>query len=297
MRIISTPIPQQNYQPKRVAFTSIYYKGNEYRDMFGAKHQTQNSTCKRTDLDYKRLAEISKERFGDFERVNIMPMSVSDGTEAYFVGKSFIEENGMDVFEKKYSPIKSSDVCKDIINKYPKKRLVHLFKGEPEDLTVFNDPMFKPVSLFEYPQQIFDTTCDEPLFKLNQKYQKHFEFETMDFQKRLANMNDEGNSIVLIRNCLKQSFGDMKSAIIAYKMADKLKGASLLVTGDYDRGMPLFESAMDDYFVEIEHNVWAKKDYEQRFNKTIESTITEPNKGKTKNLRRLIRTIKKLIKH
>lgn len=297
MRINSAPIYQQPSQKKPISFKSIYYQGAVYRDVYGIKRETQNSTCKRKDLDYGKLAKISKERFAGFDRVNIMPMNVSDGTESYFTSQAFIKENGLDVFEKKYSPLKSSDVCQDIINRYPKNFIVHLFKGEPEELKIVNEPMFKPMSLFEYPQHILNGGNIEPLFKLDPKYQKFFNFFVMDFQERLAGLNDEGNSIVMIRNCLKQSFGDIKSATIAYQLADKLKGASLFITGDYDRGMRLFESALDDNFVEIEHNIWAKKDYEEQLHKsTLMPDAKENLSVNKKGLKKLFNSLKKHIK-
>ena len=200
-----------------------------------------------------------------------MPMNVSDGTEIYFISQPMIEEFGVEEFEKRIAPILSTDVCGDIIEKYPKRGIVHLFKGEPEELSIFKKPMFSAVCPICYPKDIGRSDSPEPLYKLNSKYKKYFQFGTQDFQERLANMHDDGNSIVLIRNCLRQSFGDFKSATIAYKLAEKLKGASLFITGEYDRGMQLFESALDDNFVEIERNVWGRRDYDFRTVKRVKS--------------------------
>ena len=271
--------PNYNRIPKQnsVNFTSIYYVQNEYKDCHGVKRETQNSTGKRLDLNYRKLARIIPLRFAKFDRINIMPMNVSDGTEAYFISQPLIEELGTEEFERRISPIVSTDVCGDIIEKYPQKGLVHLFKGEAEELCVHKKPMFKQVPKRYYQKNSFYDNIPEALYELKPEYKKYFKFGTQDFQERIANMHDEGNSIVLIRNCLRQSFGDIKSATIVYMLADKLKGASLLITGDYDRGMPLFESALDDHFVEIDHNIWARRDYNPNTTKKTEIT------GQTEN--------------
>ena len=80
--------------------------------------------------------------------------------------------------------------------------------------------------------------------------------------ERLRNMKDEGNSVVIIRNCLRQSFGDIASSNIVCELDKKLNGASLLVTGDYDREhMPFFMDMLESCFKEIGHNIWGKIDY------------------------------------
>lgn len=52
--------------------------------------------------------------------------------------------------------------------------------------------------------------------------------------------------------------------ILLWKLVDKMKGASLLVTGGYDMDrMPYFKSAMQDYFIQLQPNVWGLKDYKE----------------------------------
>lgn len=249
-------------QPRRQNFTSIYdYNGVKYRDTILNTRSSQNSTGKREDLDYDKLAKIIMTRFKDCDKVNIMPMNVSDGTEAYYIFKPLMEEVGPEEFERKYGKIAATDVYRKIVETYPKRGLVQLYKSEPDELRICNKPMFEQVDKSQYEDSLIKNSEYSDLYKLKPEYRKYFSFETQDFQDRLDNLHDEGNSVVIIRNCLRQSFGDMESALIVDKVARKLKGASLFITGGYDRGMPLFESALEDNFVEIAHNVWAKRDY------------------------------------
>ena len=246
------PYVATDFQTNRqTSFGSIFYQPNQYRDIYGVKRETQNSTAKRNDLNYAKLSKIITNRFKDYDDVNIMLMNVSDGTEGYYIFQPLFEDNGPDVFEKRYKYIDATDVCSDIIETYPKRNLVHLFAGEEDELSVFRNPMF---THFENPD-------DKLLYQLKPEYRKYFKYGVQDFQERLANMSDKGNSVVAIRNCLRQSFGDFRAASVVYKVAEKLKGASLFITGGYDRGMPMFESALDDNFVEIAENVWGRKDY------------------------------------
>ena len=296
MNIVSTPVNVIRKNPKSVNFTSIYYQGNDYKDCFGVSRDTQNSTCKRNDLNYEKLAKISMTRFREYDRINIMPMNVSDGTEAYFISKPFIEELGPEEFERKCSPIVSTDVCSDIIETYPKRNIVQLFKGEAEELSIYRKPMFNEVSVAES-HRLMGYDPENKLYELKPEYRKFFRFGVQDFQERIANLHDEGNSIISIRNCLRQSFGDFKSAIIVQNLANKLKGASLFITGNYDRGMLLFESALDDYFVEIDHNIWGLRDYKPvkhekiSINSKIENIIQH-----TQSQNKTIKYIEKLAK-
>ena len=66
------------------SFGSMGFTFGTYKDCFGIKRETQNTTGLRSDINLKDFADIIKWRFRKNDSVNIMPMNVSDGTEGYF---------------------------------------------------------------------------------------------------------------------------------------------------------------------------------------------------------------------
>ena len=247
----------------KVSFGSLPYWSNSYTDVNGIVRSTQNTTEKRTDLNYKKLAVILGTRFKDYDHVNIMPMNVSDATELYYITDAFVERYGFEKFKSRYTPILATDVCGNIIERYPKRGIVYLRQDEINELS---PRILVPEDPSKYRDISLNRTYFKPgfykLFRLKDEYKGLFEFGVCDFQERLRNMKDEGNSVVIIRNCLRQSFGDLASAIIVAKLDRVLNGASLLITGDYDREhMPFFTEALESRFSEIERNVWGKINY------------------------------------
>ncbi len=260
-----------NFQPRifcrapqsKVSFGSLPFSLNSYTDMYGVQRSTQNTTEKRSDLNYKNLAAIMETRFRHYDHVNIMPMNVSDATELYYITNAIVERCGFERFKSRYTPILATDVCGDVIKDYPMRGIVFLKTNEilelsprilvPEDILKYEDV---------YIDSLFNGENCYKLYRLNDDYKCLFKCGICDFKKRLQNMKDEGNSVVIIRNCLRQSFGDIESSTIVCKLDKILNGASLLITGNYDREhMPFFMDMLEARFKEISHNIWGKIDY------------------------------------
>lgn len=252
-----------NYQCHSPSFGSMGFTFETYRDCFGITRETQNTTGKRSDVSLDELANIIKWRFKKFDRVNILPMNVSDGTEAYFLANALIRNEGLETFEKKYSPIKASDVTKNVIDNYAKNGLLQLYDNEIIEFNQLGmDDILKEVNKDDYKElMISQVGAPDKLFKLSDEYRKHFDFHVEDLQSRILDLKDEGNSVIGIRNCLKQSFGGTESSILILKLANRMRGASLLITGDYDRTLPLLGATLNACFVELKHNIWGLKEY------------------------------------
>ena len=263
--IISNSIFNNNYY-KSPAFTSIDFQEIWYTDSKGIQRYTHNDTARRDDLNYANLAKTINKRFANCDNVNIMPMNVSDGTEAYFIFKYLAEEVGLDTFEKKYKRINATDVCENVLEKYPKKGVVKLKEKEFDELNINGDPMFEKT--------------DGDLYALRPKYKKYFNFKTQDFQERLKNLEDNGNSVVIIRNCLRHSFGNFGAAHIVRTVDKKLKGNSLFITGDFDRGLSEFEQELRENFEEIDRNVWAKREEEPAYYRYQDALVAKIGKDK-----------------
>lgn len=262
MKVDFQPYTYHKLPSSNVSFGSLPYWSNSYTDVNGIVRSTQNTTEKRSDLNYKKLAAILGTRFKNYDKVNIMPMNTSDATELYYISEALVERCGFDIFKKKYTPIYATDVCSDIIERYPKRGIVYLREDEVNELT----RILKSEDASKYRDISLGKSYCKPgfykLFSVKDEYKELFEFGVCDFQERIRSLNDKGNSVAIIRNCFRQSFGDVESSSIIYKLSKKLNGASLLITGSYDREhMPFFTEALKANFEEIDRNVWQKRGY------------------------------------
>ena len=242
-------------------FTSLF-RLSSYTDCYGRDRYTQNTTAKRDDLDYDECARLMKRRFAKFDKINVMPMNGSDGTESYLLAHSILKVFGEKEAKKKVFPIIVSDVDPFIINKFGKKGVVAL---EPEDIKAFGDKFdkyFEEISMDELPKIVNGYSSSAKAFKLTPYFRSLFEFRIQDFQKRIGKVEDKGNTVILIRNCLAQAFGYVESMLLTAKIGDNLKGASMFVIGGYDRAnmkrfVPDMQALLN--FKEVGMNIFSKK--------------------------------------
>lgn len=246
---------------ENTSFKSIKYRNSLYKDKDGMFRTTQNTTQVRPDLDCKRLAKVIKENFADKEKINIMPMNCSDLTEGYAIASAIIDEFGEEQAKKKFFPIQASDVDEFMIDKFAKEGLVAL---DNWDTTTIGEENIK-----KYFNELPDDTkfpLNDSFFRPNSKkfqakdnFKSFFNLDCVDFQKRIENLNDEGNSVVLITNCLAQSFG-LDSENVINSLSDKLKAGSLFVMGLYDRiNLPELRYWLKNGdFVEISPRIYLK---------------------------------------
>ena len=254
------PVTNQSLY-KQTSFGSMGYSFDVYRDMYGIKRETQHTTAKRADICLEDFAKLLQQRFKCFDRVNIMPMNVSDGTEAYLFANAIIRNEGLEAFERKYS-INASDVMAKVIDRYPRKGLLHLYKEEVKEFEGLGIDILKEVNMDDYKGKLVpQSSCPDKLFKLSDEYRKYFNFSVADLQKRVKYLEDEGNSVIAIRNCLRQSFESLQAVNIIRDLASKMKGASLFITGDYDRELSIIDGTLKSCFVELKRNIWGLKDY------------------------------------
>ena len=243
------------------SFTSLPCFFDSYTDSNGIRRSTQHTTDLREDLDYKKVAKIvhreikSKLRKNfknnvvsffkktyDFEekhlpKVNIYCMAGSDGTEAYALANAILEEMGFEKAKKYVFPIKVSDACENIIEEYGKKGIIYFYDDEIKKLKAIKKYL-KPTG------NIYDKITDLKEYEIAQEFRDCFTFETADFQEKIKNFPpDKENelNIILIRNCLTQSFGSIQTAVLLNDMPNHLPSGSLVIFGDYDtkRKMPL----------------------------------------------------------
>lgn len=217
-----------------VGFKTLF-RFSSYVDCNGRKRETQNTTGKREDLNYMELARIAKQRFSDFDKINVMPMNGSDGTESYMLGHAFLKTWGEKKAKEKVFPIKVSDIDPFIIKNFGQEGLVSF---EPRDIEYFGkdfEKYFEETDMSELPQIWNGYSLRAKAFKLKPSFKELFTFKVEDFQSRVEKIKDNGNSVIIIRNCLAQSFGWPEAGLICHRVSEILKNSSLFVVGQYDR--------------------------------------------------------------
>lgn len=259
-----TPLQSRNFF-NNPNFTSIHYRFTSYIDSSGRYRETQNTTSVRDDLDCKELAKIIKSNFKNKDKINLMPMNASDLTETYSITTALIDEMGFANVSKRIAPILATDVDCFVVNNFGKQGLVALTEKDVNKIGVENvDKYFKKA-----PRGVFPpiNTVMLPVFhtkyQTSKKFKSLFEVKQMDLQKRIRKIKDDGNSIVLIRNCLAQSFGNVETKLLINTLGKKLKDGSLFVIGGYDR-LKLPEMISDlkrEGFHEIGENIFRKGNF------------------------------------
>lgn len=224
---IRNTTPRQN-------FTSLF-RFSSYKDCYGRRRETQNTTAIRDDLNYTQLAKVAKQRFAKFDKIKVMPMNGSDGTEAYFIADAFLRVFGEKEAKKKVFPILVTDIDSFIIDNFGKKGIVSFTPDEIEAFGKNFNKYFEEIPMQELPQIPNAYSVRAKAFKLTPFFKELFQFQQADFQLRLRLTKDKGNSIIIIRNCLAQAFGWPETGLIEHQVLDTLKGGSLFVIGGYDR--------------------------------------------------------------
>lgn len=242
-------------------FKSLF-RLSSYLDCDGYYRETQNTTGKRKDLNYDEFAILVKQRFSKFDKINIMPMNGSDGTEAYLLAHSLLKEFGEKEAIEKIFPIIVTDVDPFIINKFGKECILAL---NPDDIAAFGvsfNKYFQEIPMSELPQKGIIYSKSARAFKLTPFFRNLFDFRVQDFQKRIQQIEDKGNSVVIIRNCLAQAFGYEHSMLVVEELQKKLKKNSLFIIGQYDRNkMKYFVPEMKSLFgfKEVGKNIFSKQ--------------------------------------
>jgi len=270
--MIISPITNYTGSAYKPSFQSLGYTYSSYIDKTGRYRETQNTTGKRGDISLKYFAKIVKWRFRDFDTVNIMPMNVSDGTEAYAFANAIIRNEGLENFKNKYR-VTASDITSRVICNYPRNGLLHLYDSEKSLFDGIGMDVLQEVNPEDYKSKIISQArYPDKLYKLSDEYMELFSFRVEDLQKRINDLQDDGNSVISIRNCLRQSFGSTDTYFLINKLAEKMTGASLFITGNYDREFNFMDNCLKEHFVELSHNIWGLKNYknfENYFTKVI----------------------------
>lgn len=188
---------------------------------------TAHKTNCLTDGTWKGFRKTIVEHFKNAQKVNVYDFASSDGSEAYSLALSLIEELGVED-AKKYFPIQAYDIDSHVVEIAQKGNIPCDF----DDIKRLNDNVEK-ISHDDY----FDIKFSESYIPFNFVPKKDLKEKVQFNLARIQDKIDEiqsSNSLVLCRNFWPYlAKEDVFSTIL--KLSQKLDDSSLLVIGYFDK--------------------------------------------------------------
>ncbi len=229
----------------------VYYPDNYKKyDFFNTNLIRTSTNIFREDLDWDKFIKFLNLHFAYKEKVNSYVMACSDGSEPFtyaMVIKEYLPEN----MQKKFFPIKASDIDEEVLN-VAKSGRINLYPIEfllAENISGID--LFKYMTDKNVSKVIKGDETSESdeisSYKVNQELRDVVEFKRSDILTELKNIKDEGNSVVMCRNVfpyLKPSYIDK----IILTAKENLKNGSLFVIGNYDGCTKIEERLLENGF-------------------------------------------------
>ena len=217
----------------------------------------------RKGVNWKEFADYGIKNFQDKEKVNIVQFASSDGSEAYTMIISLLE-NKCNYNVEKFFPILACDIDAEVI-KAANSGLINLsqknielinkninnfaeyFIPSDKNLNIVNDCILKA-----FPDDNIKT------FKVANKLTKNVIFNQADMYDILFSLRDNSNTIILCRNVLGY-FNDNIIRSTVHILSKKLKEGSLFVIGELETSNTLIESYLENKgFIKVMKDVYRK---------------------------------------
>ena len=261
MRITFLPEYNKISNNKSFGSTSRYYKTKNNVEI------GTNTWFFREDLDWNYFAAYSIAHFKEKEKVNVIQLACSDGSEAYTTILSFINNKNEDF--SKFFPIQAFDIDNEVI-KAAKSGCINIKQRDYTRLSansVYIPKYFKPAAaklvipndgadiLFYNNPQFYTKpktykVCDELTNKVN--------FNRADMFNVLRNIKDDSNTIVFCRNVFAYLPAEKTKEFVEI-LSKQLKKNSLFVSGSLDSENTLLDYYLSNNgFKKIMNNVYEK---------------------------------------
>lgn len=235
MKIYSYPITINNSLYNTAHSRNSVSFGTTYRNYINEKGEefNTNSWLFRDDLDWKRLVKYENNHFKNLNRVNVVVLASSDGSEEYSKVMS-LSENLPEQDAEKFFPIKGYDIDYEM-TRASNSGLLNTSLHDRMLLQIYCDDYEK---YFKETQEKLIIKGDTPLQKQKTLKATNFikdkvRFERADMYNVLNNLDDNSNTILMCRNVLGY-FEDDKIEKFIKIVSNKLKQESLFIIGEHD---------------------------------------------------------------
>ena len=179
------------------------------------------------------LANFMTENFKDKDKVNVYDLACSDGSETYSIAIALNEVSRFTGENSKFLPIFGSDFNKDMI-KIARSGKLDLSYTDFKNLSIQTQ---KPLDYFYGPDfPILESNANNTNYNSYSacKYlQNAVCFEQKDINSKLNEIQDNGNTVVFIRNVFPYLSGEYLKETMNL-LNTKLKAGSMLILGDLE---------------------------------------------------------------
>lgn len=230
--------------------------GRDYQDAFGESFAC-NTWMFRNDVNWRKLTEYEIDHFKNKDKVNVVMFAASDGSEAYTKIISLLEEN-RDSAEK-FFPIKAYDIDNEIL-KAAQSGLIRTIKSDRMELQMhcddYEDYFEKTDEKLEIANDVqFDSA---KIMRAKENLTSRVEFKYGDMFKKIKEINDNSNTVLMCRNILGYFLND-KIEYFVKLASEYLKSGSLFAIGDHDSSLCNIKDLMEKYnFKRVMKNVYQK---------------------------------------
>lgn len=184
------------------------------------------TTFFRNDFPWDNISDVLFESF-PFDNVNIYNYACSDGSEAYSLAISLIENLG-EKEAKRFLPIKASDIDKEVIEFANSRKILATLDDMRKISNHIKDKKIGKYFDFE------KNGCTTWILSPKKILTDNVIFECCDISEGLKNIDKNENNVILCRNFWKYLSTDK----IAYNSRELKKIAntnSKIIIGDFDR--------------------------------------------------------------
>lgn len=213
-------------------------------DIFSGSKVRTTSSPFRNDQDWNFLFEHILWSFLNKRKVNIYSLGCSDGSEPYTYAM-FLKSKTPETYYKKFTPIIACDIDPEMI-KIAKSGKINLYKDDIDNMKIYLKHIDQYIKKVGAPIKIKNNVSfNENAYEIDPEIRKMVQFKKSDILTELKNINDEGNTVVNIRNVfpyLNSTYIDK----VLETLAEKLKSGSIFVFGAYDHRVPNFRKRLHD---------------------------------------------------
>ncbi len=233
------------FNPHFTSCTRIYKPETvTNKNIFSTDTVRTTSNIFRYDEDWNFLMEYIMWNFVGIDKVNIYSLGCSDGSEAYTYAM-YIYDKLPENLLKKYTPIFACDIDSEII-KAAKSGKINLSKYDIDNINIHlkhgKNYIKEKKGILKIKNNI---TTNEKAYEIIPEIRKMVEFKQSDILTELKKIEDEGNSVINIRNVFPYMSEKYANEVLE-TLAQKLKSGSIFVFGHYDHRIPNFRQRLHD---------------------------------------------------
>lgn len=241
--LVNTYYPNQKLHTTFTSCAKLYNpKKITNLDIFSKNYIRTTSNIFRDDEDWDYLMKYILLNFFSKKQVNIYSLGCSDGSEPYTYAlylKSKLPKEHL----KKFSQIIACDINPEMI-RVAKSGFINL---SPEDIRNIKKYV---KNAGQYLQDTGDPILicgnvytDQKSFKFSREITKMIKFKKSDILTEVKALEDDGNSVVNIRNVFPYLNNEYVDEILK-NLSQKLKTGSMFVFGRYDHQIPNFRNRL-----------------------------------------------------